>query len=57
LTEVSLYPAYIRGLAYLKMGEGREAAAQFQKMLDHPGIVQDEVIGALSHLQPARAAA
>jgi serine/threonine protein kinase len=51
----SLYPAYIRGQAYLQMGEGREAAAEFQKLLDHPGIVQDEVTGALSHLQLARA--
>jgi serine/threonine protein kinase/DNA-binding winged helix-turn-helix (wHTH) protein/Flp pilus assembly protein TadD len=51
----NLYPAYIRGLAYLQMGEGREAAAEFQKLLDHPGLVGDEVIGALSHLQLARA--
>jgi tetratricopeptide (TPR) repeat protein len=51
----SLYPTYIRGLAYLQMGEGREAAAEFQKLLDHPGIVGREVIGALSHLQLARA--
>jgi eukaryotic-like serine/threonine-protein kinase len=34
-----LYPAYIRGLAYLQMHEGRLAAAEFQKLLDHPGIV------------------
>jgi eukaryotic-like serine/threonine-protein kinase len=51
----SLYPAYIRGLAYLKIGEGHEAAAEFQKLLDHPGIVGREVIGALSRLQLARA--
>jgi len=51
----SLYPAYIRGLAYLQMGEGRLAAAEFQKLLDHPGIVGREVIGALAHLQLARA--
>jgi len=51
----SLYPVYIRGLALLQLGEGRDAAAEFQKMLDHPGIVQDEVTGALSHLQLARA--
>jgi hypothetical protein len=50
-----LYPAYIRGLAYLQMGEGRLAAAEFQKLLDHPGIVGRTVIGALSHLQLARA--
>jgi serine/threonine protein kinase len=51
----SLYPAYIRGLAYLQMGEGRLAAAEFEKLLDHPGIVGREVIGALAHLQLARA--
>jgi hypothetical protein len=33
----SLYPAYFRGLAYLQMGEGRLAAAEFQKLLDHRG--------------------
>jgi serine/threonine protein kinase len=50
-----LYPAYVRGVAYLQMSEGRLAAAEFQKMLDHPGIVGRDVIGALSHLQLARA--
>jgi hypothetical protein len=50
-----LYPAYIRGLAYLQMREGRPAAAEFQKLLDHPGIVGRTVTGALSHLQLARA--
>src|SRR5260221_2119392 len=51
----SLYPAYVRGQAYLMMGQGRLAAAEFQKLLDHRGIVRREVIGALSHLQLARA--
>src|SRR6267378_1707393 len=51
----SLYPAYIRGLAYLQMGEGRLAAVEFQKLLDHPGRVEREITGALSHLQLARA--
>jgi outer membrane protein assembly factor BamD (BamD/ComL family) len=51
----SLYPAYIRGLAYLQMGEGRQAVVEFQKLLDHSGIVGTSVIGALSHLQLARA--
>jgi eukaryotic-like serine/threonine-protein kinase len=51
----SLYPAYIRGLEYLQMGEGREAAGEFQKLLDHPAFVQNEVTGALSHLQLAKA--
>ena len=51
----SLYPAYVRGCAYLQMGDGRSAAVEFQKLLDHPGLVGREVIGALSHLQIARA--
>jgi tetratricopeptide (TPR) repeat protein len=50
-----LYPAYIRGLAYLQMGDGRSAAAEFQKILDHPGIMGRSVTGALSHLGLARA--
>jgi tetratricopeptide (TPR) repeat protein len=52
----SVYPAYIRGLAYLQMHQGRQATQEFQKLLDHPGIVGRNVIGALSHLQMARAA-
>jgi len=50
-----LYPAYIRGLAYLQLGEGRLAAAEFQKLLDHRGLVASDVIGALAYLQMARA--
>jgi hypothetical protein len=50
-----LYPAYIRGLAYLRLGDGRLASAEFQKLFDHPGMVGMNVIGALSRLQMARA--
>ena len=50
-----LYPAYIRGLAYLDLGDGRSAAAQFQKMLDNPGFTVRHVTGALAWLQLARA--
>jgi hypothetical protein len=50
-----LYPAYIRGLAYLSMGQGKLAAGEFQKMIDHPGIVGLCVTGALAHLQLGRA--
>jgi eukaryotic-like serine/threonine-protein kinase len=53
----SLYPAYIRGIAYLRIGDGRSAAAQFQKVVDHPAIVGRFVTGALAHLQLARARA
>src|SRR6185369_17039927 len=50
-----LYPAYVRGKAYLDAGRGREAAEEFQKVLDHRGIVLADPIGALAHLQLARA--
>jgi DNA-binding winged helix-turn-helix (wHTH) protein len=51
----NLYPVYVRGEAYLAAHQGREAAAEFQKILDHRGIVLNEPIGALAHLQLARA--
>ena len=50
-----LYPVYVRGQAYLEAGRGREAAAEFQKVLDHRGIVLADPIGALAHLQLGRA--
>ena len=51
----SLYPAYIRGLAYLQIGDGVSAAVEFKKLIDHPGIVERDVDGALALLQMARA--
>jgi len=50
-----LYPAYLRGQAYLLARNGPAAAAEFQKISDHRGIVQNFVTGALAHLQIARA--
>jgi tetratricopeptide (TPR) repeat protein len=50
-----LYPAYIRGEAYLAAGRGKEAAAEFQKVLNHRGAVLADPIGALAHLQLGRA--
>jgi tetratricopeptide (TPR) repeat protein len=50
-----LYPTYIRGEAYLAAGRGKEAAAEFQKILDHGGIVWNCWTGALAHLGVARA--
>ena len=50
-----LYPTYIRGEAYLADGQGKEAAAEFQKILDHNGIVWNCWTGALAHLGVARA--
>src|SRR5215469_2607425 len=51
----NLYPVYVRGEAYLAKHQGSEAAAEFQKILDHPGVVLNEPIAALAHLQLARA--
>jgi DNA-binding winged helix-turn-helix (wHTH) protein/tetratricopeptide (TPR) repeat protein len=51
----SLYPVYVRGEAYLAAHQGNEAAGEFQKILDHRGIVLNEPIGALAHLQLGRA--
>jgi hypothetical protein len=50
-----LYRVYVRGEAYLAAGEGREAAAEFQKILDHSGIVWNCWTRALAHLGLARA--
>jgi len=50
-----LYPVYVRGEAYLAARQGREAAAEFQKVLDQRGVVESETIGALAHLGLARA--
>jgi hypothetical protein len=49
-----LYPTYIRGEAYLAAGQGKPAAAEFQKILDHNGIVWNCWTGALAHLGLAR---
>jgi len=51
----TLYPAYMRGQAYLLAHNGTAAAAEFQKLLDHRGIVLNFVTGALAHLQIGRA--
>jgi tetratricopeptide (TPR) repeat protein len=51
----ALYPVYVRGEAYLAAGQGKEAAAEFQKILDHRGIVLNKPIGALGRLQLGRA--
>jgi tetratricopeptide (TPR) repeat protein len=50
-----LYPAYIRGLAYLELGDGRSAAAQFQELIDNPGFSVRHVTGPLAWLQLGRA--
>jgi serine/threonine protein kinase/tetratricopeptide (TPR) repeat protein len=50
-----LYPVYVRGEAYLAAHQGSAAAAEFQKILDHSGIVWNCWTGALAHLGVARA--
>ncbi len=56
VTNIScLYHVYVRGEAYLAAGQGSAAAAEFQKILDHSGIVWNCWTGALAHLGVARA--
>jgi eukaryotic-like serine/threonine-protein kinase len=50
-----LYPVFVRGQAYLAANRGSEAAAEFQKILDHRGIVLNSPIAALAHLALGRA--
>jgi hypothetical protein len=51
----TLYPAYVRGEAYLAAHNGAAAAAEFQKLVDHRNIVVNFPLGALAHLGLARA--
>jgi hypothetical protein len=51
----ALYPVYVPGEAYLAAKKGPEAATEFQKILDHHGIIVSDPIGALARLQIARA--
>jgi serine/threonine protein kinase/tetratricopeptide (TPR) repeat protein len=50
-----IYPAYVRGQAYLQAHNGAAAAAEFQKLVEHRGIVGNFVTGALVRLQIGRA--
>jgi serine/threonine protein kinase len=51
----AVYPTYVRGLAYQQLHKGREAAAEFRRILDHPGVVLADPVGAAARLQLARA--
>jgi eukaryotic-like serine/threonine-protein kinase len=51
----ALYPVYLRGCAFLATHHGSEAAVELQKLLDHRGIVLNEPIAALAHLEIGRA--
>jgi len=53
----ALYPVYVRGEAYLALHQGAEAGAEFEKILHHRGVVINDPIGALAHLQLGRALA
>ena len=50
-----LLPVFVRGLAYLEARDGRSAAAEFQKLIDHPGIVLNAPIAPVARLELARA--
>jgi len=55
ITLDTLYPVYLRGQAYLMLGNASDAAGEFQKILDHRGRVANGALGALAHLQLGRA--
>ncbi len=50
----SLYPVFVRGQAYLAAGKGREAAVEFQKLVDHVGLMMADPAGARARLEKAR---
>jgi len=50
-------PTYVRGLAYLQAQDGRRATAEFQRILDHRGVIPVSPLYSLSYLQLGRAAA
>jgi eukaryotic-like serine/threonine-protein kinase len=50
-----MFPAYVRGEAYLASRQGSKAAIEFQKIIDHRGLVLNRPIGALAHLGLGRA--
>jgi DNA-binding winged helix-turn-helix (wHTH) protein/tetratricopeptide (TPR) repeat protein len=54
-TTSSLYPAYVRGQAYLGVGNGNKATAEFEKVINNPGMVLNLPLGSLAYLGRARA--
>ena len=54
---VLLIPVYVRGEAYLALGDGDQAAREFQKFIDHRGLVSNFPLGAMARLGTARASA
>jgi eukaryotic-like serine/threonine-protein kinase len=55
LNWTAMFPVFVRGEAYLAASQGSKAAAEFQKILDHRGLVLNQPIGALAHLGLGRA--
>jgi len=55
LPMATMYPVYMRGQANLKAAQGQQAAAEFQKILGHRGLMTNSPLGALAHLGLARA--
>ena len=53
----TMYPIYVRGQAFLKQSLGQQAAVEFQKILDHPGLVVNFPLGTLARLELGRARA
>jgi eukaryotic-like serine/threonine-protein kinase len=51
----ALYPVYVRGLACSQLGRPKDAATEFQTILDHPGLVLNDPIAPMARLQLARA--
>ena len=51
----AMYPVYVRGQAYLALHQGARAAVEFQKIIDHRGIVISDPVGAMAHLELGRA--
>ena len=51
----NFFPPYLRGEAFLQAGQSQQAAVEFQRVLDHPGLMGNYVNGALAHLQLGRA--
>ncbi|MGP0097050.1 MAG: hypothetical protein ACLPHI_08435, partial [Terriglobales bacterium] len=51
----TLYPVYVRGEAYLRAGDAGQAATEFQKIIDHRGVVANFPLGVLARLQLGRA--
>jgi hypothetical protein len=55
LSRPGMFPVYLRGEAYLTLHDGKHAAAEFQKYIDHRGLVRNSPWGALAHLGLGRA--